>query len=122
MADSPSQLRHYPAPGNPSVIVAEVVGMVETRGSMRLLDLLLSLIAEGHKRLVIDVDRADFADGSGLDALAGVFHAANRHDSFVVLACSQELVLGQCREAGVTRFFSIWPDPAEAAAFLSSFS
>src|SRR3954454_12901805 len=122
MTDFSSQLRHYPAPNDPSVIVAEIVGTVGTHGSMRLLDLLLSLIAQGHRKLVIDVDRADFAGGAGLDALAGVFNAANRHDSYVVLACSQELVLGQCRSAGVTKFFSIWPDTTEAAAFLSSFS
>jgi anti-sigma B factor antagonist len=113
-------MRHYSAPNNPSVIVAEIVGMVDIHGSTRLLDFMLSLIAQGHWKLVIDVDRADFVDGAGLDALTGVFNAANRHGGYVVLACSQELVLRQCRSAGVTKFFSIWPDSSEAAAFLSS--
>ena len=120
MANSSLRMRHYPAPDNPSVIVAEIVGTVDIHGSTRLLDFLLSLIAQGHRKLVIDIDRADFVDGSGLDALTGVYNAANRHDGYVVLSCSQELVLRQCRSAGVTKFFSLWPDSSEAAAFLSS--
>jgi anti-anti-sigma factor len=115
-------MRHYPAPDNPSVIIAEIVGTVDLDGSTRLLDFLLSLIAHGHRKLVIDIDRADFVDRSGLDALTGVFNAANRHGGYVVLSCSQELVLQQCRSAGVIKFFSIWPNSSEAAIFLLSSS
>jgi anti-anti-sigma factor len=122
MANSSLRMRHYPALRNPSVIVAEIVGTVDINGSTRLLDFLLSLIAQGHRKLVIDVDRADFVDGWGLDALTGVYNAANRHDGYVVLSCSQELALGQCRSAGVNKFLSIWPDSSEAAAFLMSSS
>lgn len=115
----PLRMRHYGAPHDPRVVVAEIAGRIDVDQSMRLLEFLTGLIGQGHPRLVIDINDVEFVGDSGLDALVGAFNRAQRDGGAVVLSCETEDVLKRCKSAGLMKFYSIWPNPTEAADFLT---
>jgi anti-sigma B factor antagonist len=119
MSSVPLRMRHYPAPHDPRVVIAEIVGEIDVANSMQLLEFMIGLIGQGCSKLVIDLDNIEFVDSSGIDVLVGVFNRAQRDGASVVLSCQAEAVLKHCASAKITKFFSIWPTQAEATSFLT---
>jgi anti-sigma B factor antagonist len=89
--------------------VLEVGGEVDVYTAPRLRERLIELVDAGARDLVVDLERVDFLDSTGLGVLVGA-HKRLRlaHGSFR-LVCSKEPLLKIFRITALDQIFPIFP-------------
>ena len=97
-----------------SVTVISVEGEVDASNSIDLGDSLDQLLAEGHKKLVVDLGEVGFIDSSGLATLIRVFKHARADSGDVCLASLQPPVKRAFELTRLDRVFVLHPDAATA--------
>ena len=60
--------------------------------------------------LVIDLERVEFLDSTGLGALIGGLKRVRNHDGSLSLVCTRERLLKLFRITGLNKVFDIHPD------------
>lgn len=100
-----------------TVTLLSLSGSLDASVSMQAGEDLRKLLAEGRRRLVLDLQHLDFIDSSGLSALLATLRAARREGGNLVLLRLPEVVRPAIELTRLDRVFSIADDePAALAA------
>jgi anti-sigma B factor antagonist len=94
--------------------VLEVAGEIDVYTAPKLREKLIELVNEGSYHLVVDLEKVDFLDSTGLGVLVGGLKRVRAHDGSLRLVCSQERILKIFRITGLTKVFPIHSSVEEA--------
>jgi anti-sigma B factor antagonist len=87
--------------------VVSVAGEIDVYTAPRLRDRITELVSEGRYDLVIDMEKVDFLDSTGLGVLVGGLKKVRTHDGSMELICSQDRLLKIFRITGLAKVFTI---------------
>jgi anti-sigma B factor antagonist len=96
--------------------VVEVGGEIDVYTAPKLREQLVDLVADGKYDLVVDMERVDFLDSTGLGVLVGGLKRVRAHDGSLRLVCTQERILKIFRITGLTKVFPIHSSVQEAVS------
>ena len=85
--------------------IVEVGGEIDVYTAPRLREQLVDLVADGKYHLIVDMERVDFLDSTGLGVLVGGLKRVRAHDGSLRLVCTQERILKIFRITGLTKVF-----------------
>ena len=94
--------------------VVEVGGEIDVYTAPKLRETLISLVDAGQYHLVVDMEKVDFLDSTGLGVLVGGLKRVRTHDGSLSLVCTRERLLKILRITGLTKVFDIHPDVESA--------
>ena len=97
-------------------MIVEVGGEIDVYTAPKLRDTITELVAAGNYDIVIDMERVEFLDSTGLGVLVGGLKRVRTQEGTLRLVCSQERVLKVFRITGLTKVFSIHDTVEEALA------
>jgi anti-sigma B factor antagonist len=107
------KLGHYTKDG---IEVVDVEGEIDVRTAPRLRELLIDLVSKDNYQLVVNLDRVEFLDSTGLGALVGGAKRAQARDGALDLVCTRERILKAFRITGLTKVFGIHKTVDQAIA------
>jgi anti-sigma B factor antagonist len=87
--------------------IVDVEGEIDVYTAPRLRELLIELLTDGHHRLVVNMEKVEFLDSTGLGVLVGGLKRVRAHDGSLDLVCTQERILKIFRITGLTKVFEI---------------
>ncbi|MCU0265241.1 MAG: STAS domain-containing protein [Actinomycetia bacterium] len=96
--------------------VIEVGGEVDVYTAPTLREQIIALVEAGQYHLVVDMERVEFLDSTGLGVLVGGLKRVRAHDGSLALVCTQERILKIFRITGLTKVFPIHGSVADAVA------
>ena len=96
------------------VAIISLRGEIDVYTAPRLRQALIDLVEGGSKDIVVDMDKVDFLDSTGLGVLVGGLKRVRAHDGSLRLVCTQERILKIFRITGLTKVFPIHSSVAEA--------
>ena len=94
--------------------VVEVGGEIDVYTAPKLREQLVELVNAGNYHLIVDMERVDFLDSTGLGVLVGGLKRVRAHDGSLRLVCTQERILKIFRITGLTKVFPIHDSVQEA--------
>jgi anti-sigma B factor antagonist len=100
----------------PDRTVIEVSGEIDVYTAPRLREALISLVDAGNFRLIVDMERVEFLDSTGLGVLVGGLKRVRAHDGSIDLVCTQGRILRIFRITGLSKVFDIYDSVDEAVA------
>lgn len=95
-------------------VVVEVCGEIDVGSSQRLREALVAMIHEGGPRLIVDLDKVELIDSTGLGVLVGVLKKVRDRDGSLTLVCSNDGLLRVFELTGLTKVFVIQSTVAAA--------
>ena len=98
------KLGHYNKDG---IEVVDVGGEIDIYTAPRLRELLIDLISKDNYQLVVNMDKVEFVDSTGLGVLVGGLKRVRAHDGSLDLVCTRERILRIFRITGLTKVFDI---------------
>ena len=107
------KLGHYNKDG---IEVVDVGGEIDIYTAPRLRELLIDLISKGSYQLVVNMDKVEFVDSTGLGVLVGGLKRVRAHDGSLDLVCTRERILRIFRITGLTKVFGIHQTVDQAIA------
>ena len=96
--------------------VLSVSGEVDVATAPRLRERLVTLVNDGRTRIVVDLERVDFIDSTGLGVLVGALKRVRTNDGDLALVCTGSRVLKVFEITGLTKVFAIHGSVDEALA------
>ncbi len=96
--------------------IIEVGGEIDVYTAPKLRDQISELVADGNYSIVIDLEKVDFLDSTGLGVLVGGLKKLRAHDGSMQLICTQERLLKIFRITQLAKVFSIYESQADALA------
>jgi len=96
--------------------IIEVSGEIDVYTAPKLRDKITELVGTGEYDLVIDMEKVDFLDSTGLGVLVGGLKKVRAHDGSMRLICNQERLLKIFRITGLAKVFVIHGSQADALA------
>jgi anti-sigma B factor antagonist len=96
------------------VALVEVRGELDVRTAPELRDLVERLIAEGDRRLVVDLNLVDYLDSTGLGALVRSARCVNAADGELQIVCDSPRIQRIMEIAGLTRVLALCLSRADA--------
>jgi anti-sigma B factor antagonist len=100
--------------GDRTVVV--VGGEIDVYTAPKLREQLIDLVAAGNYHIVVDMEKVEFLDSTGLGVLVGGLKRVRAHDGSLRLVCTQERILKIFRITGLTKVFPIHNSVDEAVA------
>jgi anti-sigma B factor antagonist len=94
--------------------VVEVGGEIDVYTAPKLREQLVDLVNAGRYHIVVDMEKVEFLDSTGLGVLVGGLKRVRAHDGSLRLVCTQERILKIFRITGLTKVFPIHETVAEA--------
>ena len=94
--------------------IIEVGGEIDVYTAPKLRDKITELVGYGEYNLVIDMEKVDFLDSTGLGVLVGGLKKVRAHDGSMRLICNQERLLKIFRITGLAKVFVIHSSQADA--------
>ena len=107
------KLDHHTKDG---IEVVDVEGEIDVYTAPRLRELLIELVNTGFYQLVVNMEKVEFLDSTGLGVLVGGLKRVRAHDGSLDLVCTQERILKIFRITGLTKVFGIHASVDEAIA------
>ena len=98
--------------------IIEVGGEIDVYTAPKLRDKITELVGNGNYHLVIDMEKVDFLDSTGLGVLVGGLKKVRAHDGSMRLICNQERLLKIFRITGLAKVVAIHSSQADALADL----
>ncbi|GAA5177617.1 anti-sigma factor antagonist BldG [Rugosimonospora acidiphila] len=95
-------------------LVLEVAGEIDVYTAPQLRERLIALVEGGARRLIVDLDRVEFLDSTGLGVLVGALKRLRGVNGELFLVCDQERLLKIFRITGLDRVFTMY-ETVEAA-------
>jgi anti-sigma B factor antagonist len=105
------KLDHHSKDG---IEIVDVEGEIDVYTAPRLRELLIELVNTGFYQLVVNMEKVDFLDSTGLGVLVGGLKRVRAHDGSLDLVCTQERILKIFRITGLTKVFGIHDTVDEA--------
>jgi anti-sigma B factor antagonist len=96
--------------------ILEAAGEIDVYTAPKLREQLAELVDAGRYDIVVDMQKVEFLDSTGLGVLVGGLKRVQQHDGSLRLVCRQERILKIFRITGLTKKFSIYDDVAAAVA------
>ena len=100
------KLDHHTKDG---IEIVDVEGEIDVYTAPRLRELLIELVNTGFYQLVVNMEKVDFLDSTGLGVLVGGLKKVRAHDGAMELICSQDRLLKIFRITGLAKVFTIHP-------------
>ncbi|HEX4191022.1 MAG TPA: STAS domain-containing protein [Marmoricola sp.] len=94
--------------------LVSVGGEIDVYTAPKLRDKITELVNSGHYALVIDMEKVDFLDSTGLGVLVGGLKKVRAQDGSMSLICNQDRLLKIFRITGLAKVFTIHPDETAA--------
>ena len=94
--------------------VVSVAGEIDVYTAPKLREALIELVNAGSYHIVVDVERVEFLDSTGLGVLVGGLKRVRSHDGSLQVVCTQERLLKIFRITGLTKVFSIHESVSDA--------
>ncbi|RNL63327.1 anti-sigma factor antagonist [Nocardioides marmoriginsengisoli] len=91
-----------------------VGGEIDVYTAPKLRDKITELVNAGQFQLIIDMEKVDFLDSTGLGVLVGGLKKIRAQDGTMSLICSQDRLLKIFRITGLAKVFTIHADEAAA--------
>ena len=113
------KLGHYNKDG---IEVVDVEGEIDVYTAPRLRELLIDLVNKNNYQLVVNMEKVEFLDSTGLGVLVGGLKRVRAHDGSLDLVCTQERILKIFRITGLTKVFGIHDTVDEAIKELRKWS
>ena len=107
------KLGHYSKDG---IEVIDVGGEIDIYTAPRLRELLIDLVSKDNYQLIVNLERVEFLDSTGLGVLVGGLKRVRAHDGSLDLVCTQERILKIFRITGLTKVFGIHETVDQAIA------
>ena len=107
------KLGHYARNG---IEVVDVQGEIDIYTAPRLRELLIDLAGKGSYQLVVNMDKVEFLDSTGLGVLVGGLKRVRAHNGWLDLVCTQERILKILKITGLTKVFGIYETVDQAVA------
>ncbi|MBV9382566.1 MAG: STAS domain-containing protein [Streptosporangiaceae bacterium] len=107
-------LKEYTAAAGTTVV--EVSGEIDVYTAPRLREKLISLADAGSYHLIVDMERVEFLDSTGLGVLVGGLKRVRAYDGGIDLVCTQGRILKIFRITGLSKVFDIFDTVDEAVA------
>ena len=104
------------SPQKDGIEVIDVGGEIDISTAARLRELLIDLASTNNYQLIVNMDKVEFLDSTGLGVLAGGLKRVRAHDGSLDLACTQERILKLFRITGLTKVFAIHETVDQAIA------
>lgn len=89
-------------------------GEVDVYTAPKLKSQIIDLVDQGRFKIVVDLEKVDFMDSSGLGVLVGGLKRVRSHDGAISLICSQENILKIFRITGLVKIFPIFDNEGQA--------
>jgi anti-sigma B factor antagonist len=105
------KLDHHTKDG---IEIVDVEGEIDVYTAPRLRELLIELVNTGFYQLVVNMEKVEFLDSTGLGVLVGGLKRVRAHDGSLDLVCTQERILKIFRITGLTKVFGIHDTVDEA--------
>ena len=107
------KLGHYSKDGTE---VVNVEGEIDIYTAPRLRELLIDLAGKNNYQLIVNMEKVEFLDSTGLGVLVGGLKRVRAHDGSLDLVCTQERILKIFRITGLTKVFGIYQSVDQAIA------
>lgn len=107
------KLGHHTKDG---IEVVDVEGEIDVYTAPRLRELLIDLVNKNNYQLVVNMEKVEFLDSTGLGVLVGGLKRVRAYDGSLDLVCTQERILKIFRITGLTKVFGIHDTVDEAIA------
>jgi len=96
--------------------IIEVSGEIDVYTAPKLRDRISELVADGNYHLIVDLEKVDFLDSTGLGVLVGGLKKLRSHDGSMALICTQDRLLKIFRITQLAKVFAIYDSQATALA------
>ncbi|MCU1454470.1 MAG: anti-sigma factor antagonist [Acidimicrobiales bacterium] len=96
--------------------VLAVGGEIDVATAPRLREQLITLVNDGHHRIVVDLGSVDFLDSTGLGVLVGALKRVRTHDGDLALVCDEPRILKVFEITGLTKVFAMYGSVDQAVA------
>jgi anti-sigma B factor antagonist len=96
--------------------IIEVGGEIDVYTAPKLRERITELVDEGYRKLIIDLEKVEFMDSTGLGVLVGGLKRVRTNEGSLELICTQERLLKIFRITGLGKVFAIHSSQAEATA------
>jgi anti-sigma B factor antagonist len=96
--------------------VLEIGGEIDVYTAPRLRERLTEMIGAGERRIVVDLNRVEFLDSTGLGVLVGAQRRLRAADGSFALVCPHEKLLKIFRITGLDSVFDIHDSVESATA------
>ncbi|MCD0450608.1 STAS domain-containing protein [Actinocorallia sp. API 0066] len=96
------------------ITVINVEGEIDVYTAPKLREKLIDLVNKGKFHLLVDMEKVEFLDSTGLGVLVGGLKRVRAHDGSLELVCTQERILKIFRITGLTKVFGIHDSIDEA--------
>ena len=107
------KLGHYNKDG---IEVVTVEGEIDIHTAPRLRELLIDLVSKNNYQLVVNMEKVEFLDSTGLGVLVGGLNRVRAHGGSLDLVCTRERILKIFRITGLTKVFGIHETVDQAIA------
>ena len=107
------KLDHHTKDG---IEIVDVEGEIDVYTAPRLRELLIELVNSRFYQLVVNMEKVEFLDSTGLGVLVGGLKRVRAHDGSLDLVCTQERILKIFRITGLTKVFGIHDTVDDAIA------
>ena len=94
--------------------VVDVEGEIDVYTAPRLRELLIDLVNHGEYKLILNLERVEFLDSTGMGVLVGGLKRVRAHDGSLYLVLTQERILKIFRITGQNIVFPIFDTVDEA--------
>ena len=94
--------------------IVSVAGEIDVYTAPKLREALIDLVNGGSYHIVVDVERVEFLDSTGLGVLVGGLKRVRAHNGSLKVVCTQERLLKIFRITGLTKVFSIHDSVSDA--------
>lgn len=96
--------------------IVAVGGEIDVYTAPKLREQLVELVSNGSYDIVVDMEKVEFLDSTGLGVLVGGLKRVRAHEGSLRLVCTQERILKIFRITGLTKVFEIHASVEEALA------
>ena len=103
-------------PTDDGLTVIDVEGEIDVYTAPKLREKLIDLVNKGKYHLLVDMEKVEFLDSTGLGVLVGGLKRVRAHDGSLHLICNQDRLLKIFRITGLAKVFTIHPSMEEAFA------
>ncbi len=102
-----------------SVPIIKVEGEVDIYTAPRVRSRIIDFIDQGKYKIVIDLQKVDFLDSSGLGVLVGGLKRVKPHNGSILLVMNEERIMKIFEITGLNKVFPIFETEKKALASIS---
>jgi anti-sigma B factor antagonist len=91
-------------------------GELDAHTAPRLREQLSSLLDEGRYQIIVDAERIEFMDSTGLGVLVGARKRATEHEGTLAIVCTRPNIVRLLDITGLDKVFPVFPSLDQALA------